>query len=152
MEQYLTLENMVYFWFIIGVLLLLSELFVPSLILMFFGFGAIFTGIVGTMYTFSLNVQIVIFIISSILSLLLLRKYFKKLFTGFQSQESKGESELDEFINKQAIVTVKISPPSHGRIEFRGTNWEAEADEEIEVGKTVTITGKESICLKVKQI
>ncbi len=152
MEEYLILENMVYLWFIIGVLLLLSELFIPSLILMFWGFGAIFTGIIGIFYTFPLNVQIVIFIISSILFLIFLRKYLKPFFTGFQSQRSEGESDLDEFTNKQAIVTEKIVPPAHGRVSFKGTSWDAESEEEIEVDKSVLIIGKESICLKVKQI
>ncbi len=152
MEQYLVLENMVYLWFIIGVLLLLSELFLPSFILIFWGFGAIFTGIVGTIYDFSLNIQIIIFIVSSILFLIFLRKYLKQLFTGFQSQQSEGESDFDEFTNKKAVVIEKISPLSRGRVSFKGTSWDAESEEEIEVDKTVLIIGKESICLKVKQI
>jgi len=152
MEEYLILENMVYLWFIIGVLLLLSELFIPSLILIFWGFGAIFTGIVGIFYTFPLNIQIVIFIISSILFLVFLRKYLKQFFSGFQTQQAEGESDLDEFTNKQAVVTEKIVPPSRGRVSFRGTIWDAESEEEIDVDKPVLIIGKESICLKVKQI
>jgi membrane protein implicated in regulation of membrane protease activity len=47
---------------------------------------------------------------------------------------------------------VKIIPKSGGKVEFHGTNWLAEADEEIAEGATVQITGKDNITLKVKSL
>jgi len=37
-------------------------------------------------------------------------------------------------------------------VEFHGTNWLAEADEEIAVETVVEIVGKENITLKVKTL
>ena len=58
--------------------------------------------------------------------------------------------DLQEFIGERALVKEKISPKAAGKVEFHGTNWAAEADEEIAEGATVEITGKENITLKVK--
>jgi len=62
-------------WFLIGLILLIGELAIPALILLFFGVGAwvtvaaIFIGIAS-----NINIQLLIFIITSILAIALLRQ------------------------------------------------------------------------------
>ena len=46
----------------------------------------------------------------------------------------------------------KIRPNIGGKVEFHGTNWNAVADKEIEVGAVVEITGKDNLTLKVKSL
>ena len=36
---------------------------------------------------------------------------------------------LEAFLGKKAIVTKEITPNTKGKVEFRGTYWDAEANE-----------------------
>ena len=62
-------------WFIIGFILFILEFVVPGLILFFFGLGAWVVALVSLFYDLSLNEQLIIFVITSVLSILLLRKW-----------------------------------------------------------------------------
>ena len=98
----------------------------------------------------SLIVQIIIFITSSVLSLIFLRKTFSKLFRGNVS----GDKVLkDEFIGKKALVIHEIVPDSlNGKVEFNGTNWEAKSDIFIEKGTVVEIIERKDLKLIVKPL
>lgn len=46
----------------------------------------------------------------------------------------------------------KIVPKSGGKVEFHGSHWEAQADQEIAEGTIVEIVGKDNITFKVKAL
>jgi len=139
-------------WFIVGLMLLLLELALPGLIVAFFGVGAWIVAIVCLATDVSLNTQLLIFIGSSILSLLLLRRWLKGIFMGHIVSKQDIRENLEEFVGKKAVVKEKIVPKAGGRVEFRGTDWAAEADVEIPEGAVVEIIGKDNITLKVKAL
>jgi membrane protein implicated in regulation of membrane protease activity len=143
-----TFFNLSLMWFLLGLVMILLELLIPGLIIIFFGFGAILTGTLSFMFDISLNYQIIIFLTSSILSLLLLRKYINNKF--FNQKRNGNHSLDDEFINKQAIAIVDFEPNGIGKVEFKGTNWNATSSDKIKKGELVKITGKDSINLKVE--
>jgi len=70
-------------WFLSGVVLLITELFAPTLILMFFGFGAWIVAAVYLLFGISLAWQLAIFAVSSMVLLVLLRKRLRPLFKGY---------------------------------------------------------------------
>jgi len=115
-------------WFLVGLGLLLLEFVMPGLIVFFFGLGACIVAMVCLVTEASINTQLMIFIGSSILSLLLLRSWLK------------------------GVVKEKIVPKLGGKVEFHGTNWAAQADEQIEAGTVVEIVAKDNITLKVKAL
>lgn len=136
-------------WFLVGLVLLLLELAIPGLIIIFFGVGAWITSLCLLVFKdMGINPQLVIFLLSSIALLALLRKYLKKKFFG--EKVEKEEVLEDEFIGKTALVKTAISPDHKGKVEFKGTLWGASSDEEIPEGVTVKIIDKESITLIVK--
>jgi len=137
-------------WFLIGVVLLIMEFAVPGLIIFFFGVGACIVSGVCFLTDISLNAQLIIFIVSSVVLLLCLRKWVKAIFIGHVKAKQNMREDMNEFFGQKAIVISKIVPNLGGKVEFHGTNWEAEADEEIEEGVTVKITGKDNLTLKVK--
>jgi len=98
------------------------------------------------------NTQLIIFIVSSVLSLLLLRRWLKGVFLGHTVSKQDLKENLEEFVGQRAVVKEKIVPKVGGRVEFHGTNWEAQADEEIAEGTVVEIIGKDNITLKVKAL
>ena len=139
-------------WFLVGLVLLILEFAMPGLIIFFFGVGACVVAIVCLITEIDLNVQLIIFIASSVLSLLVLRKWLKGIFTGRLGSDKDASGDLKEFIGERAVVTEPITPEMGGRVEVHGTTWKAKADEKIAAGAVVEITGKENITLRVKPL
>jgi inner membrane protein len=139
-------------WFLVGLVLLIMELAAPGLIIFFFGVGAWIVAIVCLITDIGINAQLIIFIISSILSLLILRQWLKGIFVGHSEAQQNLREDLQEYIGERAVVKENISPKSRGKVEFHGTNWDAQADEEIAAGEAVEITGKNNITLTVKKL
>ena len=139
-------------WFLVGLSLLILEFAMPGLIIFFFGVGACVVAIVCLVAKISLNVQLIIFIGASVLSLLLLRKWLKGVFLGHTASKQNLKENLEEFIGQHAVVKERIVPKAGGKVEFHGTNWEAQADQEIAEGTVVEIIGKDNITFKVKAL
>ena len=139
-------------WFLVGLLLLLLEFAAPGLIVFFFGLGACIVAVVCLLTDITLNTQLIIFIVSSFLCLLILRKWIKGVFLGHTTSKQNLKENLEDFVGQRAVVIQKILPKAGGKVEFHGTNWEAQADQEIPEGTVVEIIGKENITLKVKAL
>jgi len=140
------------FWFLFGLVMLLSEFAMPGLIIFFFGIGAWFVSVTCFLVDISINTQLSIFLISSVMLILFLRKRLKTIFMGRTTSRDTTHEELDGFVGEKAIVTKQIAPNIQGRVEFHGSNWDAESDEFIEEGTTVKIVGKNSITFRVESL
>lgn len=134
-------------WFIIGFVLFVLEFVVPGLILFFFALGAWIVAILTLFLDIPINAQLVIFVICSVLSILLLRKWLSKILW-----KKKHSTELleDEFLGKTARAETTIAPGENGKVEFKGTSWQAASEDVIEKGENVIIIGNDSILLIVK--
>ena len=139
-------------WFLIGMLLLLAEFAIPGLIVLFFGVGAWIVAGVCLLTEISLNLQLGIFIGSSILSLVLLRSWLKGMFMGHVKAKQDLTEDLQGFVGERAVVKETITPKRAGKVELHGTNWTAEAEEEIPDGAVVEIVAKDNLTLKVKAV
>ena len=139
-------------WFGIGLLLLLMEIATPGFVIFFFGVGAWVVSLVCFITDISLNTQLILFLISSIVLLLILRHRLKTLFYGFISSEKNLSEDIQEYVGRAAIVRSEIKGKIKGRVEFHGTNWDAVADDHIPVGTDVEIISKDNLTFKVKPI
>lgn len=113
------------FWFLLGIVFIISELFIPGFTIFFFGCGAILTGIAGLAIPAVLSnytVQLLIWLITSILSLIFLRKKFSNTFSG-----KIHKNQIESFIGKKALVIDEIDKNTSGRININGTSWKAES-------------------------
>ncbi len=139
-------------WFLVGLALLVMEFMTPGLVIFFFGVGAWVVAAICLFTDIGINAQLGIFIAASVLSLLLLRKWLKGIFMGHIVSRQNTSENLEDFVGQRATVVEKIVPKAGGKVEFHGTNWEAQADSEIAEGAVVEITGKDNITLKVKAL
>lgn len=133
-------------WFIIGFVLLLLEFAMPGLIIFFFGLGAWVVAASCLFTELPFNYQLILFIASSVLSVLLFRKGLRRM---LQSKRSPSLLD-DEFIGKVAKAETPIAPGRNGKVLFKGSSWNAASSEHIEAGENVVITGNDSIVLIVK--
>ena len=139
-------------WTLVGLALMFLELMLPGLIVLFFGIGALIVAAVCFFAEISFNWQLVIFIVSSLTLLVVLRGLLRKAFKGLSSSSTGAEGNLSEFIGERAIVKQTITPQRPGKVEFHGSNWSATAEGTIEEGTTVEITAQNNITLKVKSL
>jgi len=137
-------------WFLIGMAFLLLEFMLPGLIVLFFGFGAWITALCTLIFDLGLNAQLVVFIGTSILSLIFLRKYFKRIFVG--KDEKAVDEILEEFVGKIVIAESDFGKGRKGKVTFKGAIWEAISETDIQKGDQLKIIGKESIVLKVEAL
>ena len=136
------------FWFILGLGLFLLELVMPGFFIFFFGLGAWVTALVCLIGDPGINLQIIIFAVSSTLLLVALRRIIQKKFLNSKSTQSDDVE--DEFTGKEAIATTDFGGIKHGKIEFKGTTWTAESVSEIKEGQRVIILEKDSFKLIVE--
>ncbi|MFH0843819.1 MAG: NfeD family protein [Bacteroidota bacterium] len=135
-------------WFIIGLVLLLLELVMPGFVIFFFGIGAWITALVCLFANPGINIQVVIFAVTSVAALLVFRKMIQNKF--IYSKNDKSEAVEDEFTGKEAVATADFGADKKGKVEFKGTSWKAESGSDIKAGQTVVIVEKDSFKLIVE--
>lgn len=114
-----------YIWIALGAVFIISELFIPGFTIFFFGCGAVFTALISLIIPSvgsSSLWQIIIWMTTSILSLIFFRNRFTSAFKGRLHRD-----ETENFIGKEARVIEEVSEEKSGRISIRGTSWKAES-------------------------
>lgn len=151
MENILTVSPWL-IWFLVGVVFLIAELFVPGFILIFFTAGCWIAGITVRLIDIDLTTQIMVFIVSSLILLFTLRKFSIKIFKG-TTRDNVDDRYADAKIGKTATVTRVITPNMPGEIKVMGSFWRAIADVKIDEGQSVVIEKQQSedgLTFKVK--
>jgi len=141
-------------WFLVGLVLLLSELALPGFVIVFFGIGAWITALLaGFGLLPGFNAQLLVFLVSSILALALFRNKGKKYFEGRVSRVWNPAASMEDVRGQRAVVTAPIVPNTvGGKVEFTGTLWNADAEVPLTQGQTVEIVEQSNLRLKVKPI
>lgn len=139
-------------WFLCGLIFLLSELVIPGFVIVFFGIGAwIVALLLWLNVAISFTGQLFIFLISSIVSLVLFRRYGKRY---YQAKVKKDDAQkFDDVRGEKATVVRDITPGGvDGKVEFHGTLWNAESDVPVSKGTVVVVVEQNNLTLKVKPL
>ncbi|RZK57436.1 MAG: NfeD family protein [Pedobacter sp.] len=142
-------RNISVLWFVIGFVFFLLEFVVPGFILFFFGVAAWVVALLTLVFDIGLNAQLIIFLGTALLTVALLRKWLSNKIGMYREGPRVLE---EEYVGKTALAETAIAPGKNGKVEFRGTSWDASSDDYIEAGQSVLITETRSIILIVKQI
>ena len=108
-------------WLAGGLVLIALELATPSgFFIMFFGVGAILTGLMAAAgLVTSLGPQWLTFTVASVVCLLLFRRKIQARI------EPHPRPPVDSLVGQIALPAEDIAPGSVGRVMLRGTTWEA---------------------------
>ena len=141
--------SVVTIWLLCGVIGLALELILPGLIVLFFGCGALLTGIAAWIFpSLQIEGQLIVFVVSSVVLLLVFRKMLRNRF--FNNSKESGDELADEYIGKTAVALTDFAD-GRGEVEFKGSKWEALSSDEIHKGENVVISSRESIKLTVEK-
>ena len=137
------------FWLVLFVILLVIEIFTMGLTTIWFAGGAVLAFVMAYV-GFGTPVQIIVFLLASILLLVLTRPIAVKFFNK-ERQRTNAES----LIGQRAVVIERIdSLHGVGRAEVNGMEWSAKTDDPkgiIEVGEIVKIDGIQGVKLIVRK-
>ncbi len=140
-------------WFFIGLGLIVSEFFIPGVILVFLGLAAwvvaslIYVGILS-----ALAIQILVFGIASLVLTAGLRRALKGVLFGHSTNLLPGDTTLDEFTGKSALVLTDFSGPGAlGKVEFKGAKWSARSEDELKPGEHAEIVSLDGLTLNVRR-
>ncbi len=144
-------ENMVLFWFLAGLVLIIAEFAVPGIVLIFFGVGAWVASLTTWIgLTDSMTSQIIVFIIASVVLLISLRRFVKNAFVGRVNADGLNPDDLGEFVGRQVTVLETVNPGTgRGKVDFKGAQWSAASDQVIEAGKLAEIIRVDGLTLVV---
>ena len=137
------------YWLIIFVILLIVEIATLGLTTIWFAAGALAAFVFGVS-GFGTTVQLVVFLIVSVLLFAITRpiavKYFNK---------ERAKTNAESLIGEQALVIEDIDTvQSVGRVEIRGMEWSAKTDEpdgKIAKNKIVVVDGIQGVKLIVRE-
>ena len=139
-------------WLYFGAFLMLMELLAPGFVVFFFGLSASTVGLCRFAFgdAFSLTWQLAAFSAFSILYLVVLRRWLRKLFTGGRV-ETKTDFD-NEYVGRVGRVVEAIRPPLAGRVMIGDAEWTASADEPLAAGTTIVVISQNNLTMKVKEV
>ena len=137
-------------WMILGLVLLVGEMLMPgSFFLLFFGLGAI---VVGALASLDLGepswARWLMFSVLSIGMLITLRKRF----TFMHGAKGTIAADTDQLAGEIVLIKSEIAPHGLGRVEFRGTTWNAKnvTAQPLHVKQKCVVELVEGLTLNVK--
>lgn len=151
MDTLQTLFSRPSLWFILGLLLTLSEFAVPGVMICFFGVAAmLMAGLLVLFPEMSSSLLIALYIATSLALLFGLRRFMPKTFSG-RTRKATSDPDDDDVAGALATTLEPIEPNRPGKVEFRGTRWTASSTETIPAGTPVVVTRRENLTLFVEK-
>lgn len=139
---------MPWIWVGLLILFLIVEACTVGLVTIWFALGSL-AAFISTFFTENLEIQMIVFIISTIATLLMFRPFFKKYI-----KRKQQPTNVDMNIGAEGVVVEKISNINAvGSVKVRGIIWSALSSEpeiEISEGTTIIVEKIEGVKLVVK--
>ncbi len=138
-------------WLIVALFCFIMEIFIPSFVLFNFGVGALAGTLVAAL-NLSIEWQIVIFSIGTLLSFFTIRPAVKKF---AYNKSDFTETNVNAMIGRHAKVIEAIDNLNNqGRVVLDGDEWKARSlnNEQVQPNTLVEIVRVNSIILTVKTI
>ena len=138
------------FLIFLGIALLIGEAFIPSFGVL--GIGGVISLGLGSFLLFDTQTgdlgvdrSIIFTAVATLASFVFAISYLV-----YRSQKSKATLGIEGMLGQIADVKAKINPA--GKVFVRGEYWNAEAEDEIEVGEKVEVVGCDGLNLKVRRL
>lgn len=134
------LQMLYWHWLVLGVVLIVAEIFIPSFTILWFGLGALVVGVAALMVEMSLSLQVLLWSIFSVLFTVLWFKLVKPRMVDSSNSQMAREAAIGEsgqVIKLPAGDTrgkLRFSTPILGEDE-----WEFSCDSEVALGDRLHI-------------
>ena len=150
MIELLSMNVLWWHWIILGVVLIASEMFIPSFIVLWFGISGVSVGLADLAFETSFLTEMWVWLVMSVFFLSL---WFAFVKPRFVSNTGQSENSFDT----QGTVTQAISVSQRGKVQFDiavlgDTLWTATSKEDLTVGDRVEIAEVDGQLISVNKI
>lgn len=126
-------------WMSLGVILMILELLVPGTFLIWFGLGAILTGLTILIFTgLSASTQLLIFVIMSLICVAFGIFVYAKIFGKNKDNEHNKKTGAHRYVGNRFTVAEPFKN-GRGKITVGDSVWIAVSDKEFKKGDEVTV-------------
>ena len=125
------------FWLILTIIFTVIEFIIPALVTVWFAFAAVVTIFVSLAFD-NLKIEITFFAIVSVLAIIFLRPFAKKLLS--KNKDNFDAETIDTSIVVKKIVDVSKEEKVYD-VSYKGSIWTALSSEIFEIGDIPTISG-----------
>jgi len=132
-------------WLILGMALVVAEIFIPSSFIIWFGLSAILAGVTTLILDIGWQLQFLIFGVSAVFFLLFVRRL---MLTRKYDADQPNINQREEQLKGQVVVVVEPIINGVGKVKLGDTLWQAKGDD-AEIGENVVITGISGASLHV---
>lgn len=139
--------SMAVIWLIIAVACGLIEAGTIALVSVWFVIGAVVSFFMALIFPESILLQIFVFILFSILSLVFIRPVAKK----YVDKYTRGGN-INSKVDKIGVVVQEIKKDEKGRVKIGDVEWLAVSNEDISEGTKVRITNVDGNTLCVEKV
>lgn len=136
-------------WMSFGLVLMIAELIIPGTFVVWFGFGAVVTGILHGIFDLSSTAQIGFFALFSAISVAFGFFVYKKVFGANKKTGNENKVGAQKYIGQTFKVVEPIVEGS-GKVAVGDTVWLARSNKEIEKGKMVKVVDVKGTILIVE--
>jgi membrane protein implicated in regulation of membrane protease activity len=142
-------------WTVLGVILIVAEIFTPGFVLLWFGIGALAAALAGLVGITSLPLQFLIFALVSVV----LTAASRTIFVNYFSREREGndlKTGVDSLPGQiGTVVSSSQGALNEGAVKVYGSTWTAypaEGEEPLEAGERVTVERVQGASIYVRRI
>ena len=143
------LEIMWQVWAVIAIVCLILELSSGDFFIICFSIGAIGAAIDAGLLDNSITVQVLTFVVVSLVALLYVRPAAKR---WLHKGEDKRVSNADALLGRTGKVTEAIKAGDSGYVQIDGDMWKAVSEKDIAEGETIRVIGRESTIVTVETL
>jgi membrane protein implicated in regulation of membrane protease activity len=138
-------------WMSLGVILMMLEFMIPGTFVVWFGTGAVLTGITVAIFApMALSWQLFIFVIMSVVCVIFGLSVYAKVFGKNKENANDLKTGAKRFVGQTLTVCEDIKN-AKGKVSVGDTVWLAAADEDIEKGSSVIVEDVNGTVLKVRR-
>jgi membrane protein implicated in regulation of membrane protease activity len=150
------MENVAWIlWAVLGLILIIAEIFTPGFVLLWFGVGALAAALAGLVGISSLTIQFLIFIVVSVA----LTAASRTIFVNYFSREKTG-TDLKTGVDAMpgqigTVVSSSQGALNVGAVKVYGSTWTAypaEGEAPLEAGDRVQVERVQGASLYVRRI
>ncbi|HEX8773776.1 MAG TPA: NfeD family protein [Pyrinomonadaceae bacterium] len=142
-------------WTVLGVVLIIAEVFTPGFVLLWFGIGALVAAFAGFVGVDSLLMQFLIFAVISVA----LTAASRTIFVNYFSREKHGtdlKSGVDGLPGRiGTVVSSSRGALNEGAVKVFGSTWTAypaEGEEPLEAGERVEVLRVQGASIYVRRV
>ena len=150
MLEFLSTNLLWWHWIAFGLVLLTLEIFSGTFLMLGLGVSAIVVGVIEILFPMTLEIQLTLWLVLSIISIAWWFKYMRD-----NARDETGQSNYT--LETQGTVTKSIKPNSRGEVKFDlpvlgNTRWIATSKEELNINTRVKIVEVKGQLIEVASI